>query len=54
MVFPDDIMIVNIDPKELSYIGLLKGFIPKGEGTAGVKFLLYGYKNDVVSFLQIN
>ena len=54
MVFPYDIMVVNIGPKELSYIGILKGFIPKGKRNVGVKFLLYGFKNDVVSFLYMN
>ena len=53
MMFPGE-MIINIDPKEFSYVRLLKGFISKGERNAGVKFLLSGFKNYVVSFLYIS
>ena len=52
-MFPGE-MIIYIDPKELSYVRLLKGFTSKGERNAGVKFLLSGFKNYVVSFLYIN
>ena len=53
MVFPGEMMI-NIDPKEFSYVRLLKGFTSKGEKNAGVKFLLSEFKNYVVGFLYIN
>ena len=51
MVFPGE-MIINVDPKEFGYVKL--GFTSKGERNAGVKFLLSGFKNYVVSFLYIN
>ena len=47
MVFPGE-MIINIDPKEFSYVRLLLEFTSKGERNAGVKFLLSGFKNYVV------
>ena len=53
MVFPGEMMI-NIDPKEFSYVRLLKEFTSKGEKNAGVKFHLSRFKNYVVSFLYIN
>ena len=52
-MFPGEMMI-NIDPKEFSYVRLLMGFTSKGEKNAGVKFHLSGFKNYVVSFLYIN
>ena len=52
-MFPGKMMI-NIDPKEFSYVRLLKGFTSKGEKNAGVKFFFSGFKNYVVSFLYIN
>ena len=52
-MFPGEMMI-NIDPKEFSYVRMLKGFTSKGEKNAGVKFHLSGFKNYVVSFLYIN
>ena len=51
-MFPGEMMI-NIDPKEFSYVRLLKEFTSKGEKNAGVKFRLSGFKNYVVSFLYI-
>ena len=53
MVFPGEV-IIHIDPKEFSYVRLLKGFTSKGERNTGVKFLLSGFKNYVISFLYIN
>ena len=53
MMFPGE-MIINIDPKEFSYVRVLNGFISKGERNAGVKFLLSEFKNYVVSFLYIS
>ena len=53
IVFPSE-MIANIDPKEFSYIGLFKRFTSKGERNIGAKFLLFGFINDIVSFLYIN
>ena len=52
-MFPGEMMI-NIDPKEFSYVRLLKEFTSKGEKNAGVKFHLSRFKNYVVSFLYIN
>ena len=53
MVFSGE-MIINIDPKEFSYVRLFRGFTSIGERNAGVKFLLSGFKIYVVSFLYIN
>ena len=50
MAFPGE-MIVNKNPKEFSYIRLSWEFTSKGERNAWVRFILSGFKNDVVSFL---
>ena len=47
-------MIVNKNPKEFSYIRLSWGFTSKGERKAWIRFILSGFKNDVVSFLKTN
>ena len=49
MAFPGE-MIVNKNPKEFSYIRLSWEFTPKGERNALVRFILSGFKNDVVFF----
>ena len=50
MAFPGE-MIVNKNPKEFSFIRLSWEFTSKGEINAWVRFILSGFKNDVVSFL---
>ena len=50
-MFPGEMMI-NIGPKEFSYVRLLKGFTSKGEKNAGLKFFFSGIKNYVESLLH--